>query len=332
MSSTVSGDFPDWFDRYLQSRRRLKKSPHTLAAIRSDFTVIGRHLAAGAPLGQLGVERLTGRRLEAAFARYADDYAANSYLRARSTWMQLCQWLANQQLIVGPSPMRNVEAVKPESGPPKSLTFDQFQDLLGAVDQVNAPPQSWPELEKAIILLGVLAGPREAELRALNIGDIRMSEQGPVLHIHGKGNKRRQVPVEVAALAILGSYLQTRERLFGATRRRGDPEEPLTRFAPTDPLFVGSDGQRLTRGSMQYRMVRAFSRAGITRPEGALMHTLRHSYATALADAGIDTYKLRALLGHESLNSTQRYIAAAGQDHRSAAAANSLYRLVNEPE
>ena len=97
------------------------------------------------------------------------------------------------------------------------------------------------------------------------------------------------------------------------------------------PLFVGSDGDRITRGTQQYRVLRAFRRdAGIDadRARGALVHGLRHTFATELANADVSVYTLMKLLGHESMVTSQRYVTAAGTETRTAAAQNTLYDLL----
>jgi site-specific recombinase XerD len=67
---------------------------------------------------------------------------------------------------------------------------------------------------------------------------------------------------------------------------------------------------------------RAFRRSGIdaARAPGALVHALRHTFATELANAGVSLYALMNLLGHESMTTSQRYVTAAGTDTRAAAA------------
>ena len=77
------------------------------------------------------------------------------------------------------------------------------------------------------------------------------------------------------------------------------------------PLFVGADGG-ITRGTLQYRVLRAFRRAGIDadRARGALVHGLRHTFATELANADVSVYTLMKLLGHDSMVTSQRNITA----------------------
>ena len=84
------------------------------------------------------------------------------------------------------------------------------------------------------------------------------------------------------------------------------------------------------RGTLQYRVLRAFRRAGIDtdRSRGALVHGLRHTFATELANADVSVYTLMKLLGHESMVSSQRHVTAAGAETRAAAAKNKLYDLL----
>jgi site-specific recombinase XerD len=90
------------------------------------------------------------------------------------------------------------------------------------------------------------------------------------------------------------------------------------------------DGQRISRETLQYRVLRAFKRAGVgaQRPDGALLHAFRHTFATELANADVNVYTLRDLLGHASIATSQRYVEAAGAETRSAAAKNPLYAVV----
>ena len=93
---------------------------------------------------------------------------------------------------------------------------------------------------------------------------------------------------------------------------------------------MGADGERITRGTLQYRVLRAFRRAGIVagRARGALVHGLRHAFATEFANAEVSVYTLMKLLGHDSMVTSQRYVTAAGTETRTAAAQNKLYGLL----
>lgn len=96
-------------------------------------------------------------------------------------------------------------------------------------------------------------------------------------------------------------------------------------------MFVNLTGTRLTQGTLQYRVQRAYRRAGIEaeRTAGALTHALRHTFATTMAsNPTITVHKLAKMLGHESIATTQRYTEAAGAITRHAAATNPHYKLL----
>ena len=134
----------------------------------------------------------------------------------------------------------------------------------------------------------LLAGLRADELRQADIGDIRTTDDGSaVMHVNGKGGKERSVPIEAVLLAIIAVYLTSRAVRFpAATRRKADVAgSVLSRWPVRSPLFVGRDGERITRGTVQSRIKRAFKRAGPDAQPvpGALVHGLRHTYATGIS-------------------------------------------------
>jgi integrase/recombinase XerC len=201
-----------------------------------------------------------------------------------------------------------------------------------AQDHGSKRQTDWVERDLAIILTALLAGLRAEELRQTNVGDIRTSDHGTaVIHIKGKGGKERSVPIEAELLSVLESYLDSRAlRLPDAETRRAASGSGLARWSARSPLFVGRDGQRITAGTLQSRIKRAFKRAGPNAQPvaGALVHGLRHTYATELASADVSVYTLMKLLGHESMTTSQRYVTAAGTETRSAAAQNPLYAFI----
>jgi integrase/recombinase XerC len=120
--------------------------------------------------------------------------------------------------------------------------------------------------------------------------------------------------------------------LSATSKRRSSPGGGLAAWSSAAPLFVGADGERITRGTLQNRVLRAFRRAGIDadRARGALVHGLRHTFATEPANADVSVYTLMKLLGHESMVTSQRYVTAAGTETRTAAAQNKLYGLLEQ--
>jgi integrase len=92
---------------------------------------------------------------------------------------------------------------------PKGLGADTISELLRVIDEVRGSGRhsEWAERDRAIVLTAVLAGLRADELMRANVGDIRPADDGGVIHVRGKGNKDRRIPLEQALIHELELYL-----------------------------------------------------------------------------------------------------------------------------
>lgn len=324
---------PGWFADFLADRAIRKPSPHTSKAYRQDFQAIAVSMSGSADtVSDLHIHELTKDRLRSAFAAYADTHSAASIRRCWSTWNTLCTYLFTAELLDA-NPMPLIGRPKVPKSLPKSYPASAVTDVVAAIDADHGSTRAsdWPERDRAIVFTSLLAGLRADELLNANVGDIRRTDDGAVLHVRGKGNKDRRLPIGPELLDVLDDYLRTRAIRFPQTRRRASSTKAPGSFSPTAPLFVGADGGRITRGTLQYRILRAFKKAGINgeRASGALVHGLRHTFATELANANVSVYTLMKLMGHESMVTSQRYVDGAGTETRAAAELNPLYGLLS---
>ena len=208
---------PAWFRAFLTDRATRKPSLHTLEAYRHDFDAIAA-LVVGDPdrIRALTPRSITKDTMRQAFAAYADSHAAASIRRCWSTWNTLCSYLFTADLLRA-NPMDVVGRPKPAKTLPRSLPPTAAQALLAAIDAPasNKRRTDWPERDRAIVLTALLAGLRAQELRGANIGDLRATDDGgAVLHVRGKGNKDRPVPIEAGLFDVLSTYLATRVLRF----------------------------------------------------------------------------------------------------------------------
>ena len=266
---------------------------------------------------------ITTDSMRTAFAQYAKTHEAATIQRCWSTWNVLCTFLYTSELIAA-NPMPLVGRPKLAKTLPKALPADSVAALLAALNSDPEPRRrtDWVERDRALILTALLAGLRADELLRANVGDLRRTDDGAVIHVRGKGGKDRRIPIEPALVAVLEHYLDSRIMRFPATAKQRSPGGGLAAWPATAPLFVGVDGDRISRGTLQYRVLRAFRRAGVDagRARGALVHGLRHTFATELANSDVSVYTLMKLLGHESMATSQRYVTAAGTETRAGAA------------
>ncbi len=169
---------------------------------------------------------------------------------------------------------------------PGYLPIDESEALLRA--SVPATPAG--ARDRAILELLYATGVRVAELAGLDVGDVDLREA--MVRVLGKGGKERVVPMGQKAVAALRAYLG-----------QGGAEDGPERSAGA--LFLNRRGGRLTPRSVR-RIVRARARAaGLSRRTSP--HTLRHTFATHLLDAGADLRLIQELLGHARLGTTQKY-------------------------
>jgi integrase/recombinase XerC len=277
---------PEWFAAFLADRGTRKPSTHTMKAYRQDFDAIAILIVGSdKDLSAMSLGHIMTEAMRSAFAQYAEAHEAALIQRCWSTCNVLCTFLYTSELIPA-NPMPLVGRPKIAMTLPKGLPPNSVQALLAAIDsEPKRRASDWVERDRALILTSLLAGLRADELLRANIGDVRRSDSGAVIHVRGKGGKDRRIPVELPLVEVLEAYLNSRAVRFPSTAKRRSPRgSGLAAWPPTAPPFVGSDGDRITRGTLQYRVLRAFRRAGIDadRARGALVHGLRHTFATEL--------------------------------------------------
>lgn len=139
---------------------------------------------------------------------------------------------------------------------------------------------------RAILMLIYSSGLRLMEAARLKVTDID-SKRMLVRIKQGKGRKDRYTILSKTALKVLREY--------------------WSQYRPKEWLFEGRlPGRPLTGRSIQKVLIKAKKLAGIKKP--ATVHTLRHSFATHLLEAGTNLYHIQLLLGHRSLNTTTIYL------------------------
>ncbi len=134
-------------------------------------------------------------------------------------------------------------------------------------------------------------GLRVSELVALNAGDVDL--RAGLVRPFGKRGKERQVPLGEGVHETLSAYLAQARPLL------------LAHKPPTPALFVTRHGGPMTRQHFLVLVKTYAQEAGIARPISP--HALRHSFATHLLSGGADLRAIQEMLGHASVQTTQRY-------------------------
>jgi integrase/recombinase XerD len=181
-----------------------------------------------------------------------------------------------------------IDLGKPRSAKlPTTLTVTEIERLLAAPNLNTAEGLR----DQAMLELMYGSGMRVSELVAMKVADIDM--EANVVRPFGKGSKERQVPLgEVSRASLMKYLLEARSRLMG--------NKPMTPY-----IFVTDRGVPMTRTHFWFLIKRYGAIAQITKT--ITPHTLRHSFATHLLSGGADVRAIQEMLGHASVETTQRY-------------------------
>jgi site-specific recombinase XerC len=175
---------PEWFAAFLADRGTRKPSLHTLKAFRQDFDAIATLVAGdAAAVARMPLADITTDAMRTAFAQYAERHEAASIQRCWSTWNVLCTFLYTSELIVA-NPMPLVGRPKLAKTLPKALPTNSVVALLATLKEDPQPRRrsDWIERDRALILTAPLAGLRADELLRANVGDLRRTDDGAVIH------------------------------------------------------------------------------------------------------------------------------------------------------
>lgn len=169
---------------------------------------------------------------------------------------------------------------------PEVLSTAEVDMLEAAIDL-----SKWEgHRNKAIIEVLFSCGLRVSELVGLKLSDLYLEEK--FIHVVGKGKKERLVPISDCAIADLEMWFIDRN---------------LMKIKPGEEyyVFLNRRGAHLTRTMVLIMIKRLGIDAGINKTISP--HTLRHSFATALLEGGADLRVIQAMLGHESIGTTEIY-------------------------
>ena len=169
---------------------------------------------------------------------------------------------------------------------PEVLTLEEVDRLQQAIDLSKWEGQR----NKAIIEVLYSCGLRVSELVTLKPSDLYLDEQ--FLRVTGKGQKTRLVPISPVAIKQLQLWFVDRNAM---SIKPGEE----------DYVFLNRRGAHLTRTMILIMIKRLGQEAGIAKTISP--HTLRHSFATSLLEGGADLRSIQAMLGHESIGTTEIY-------------------------
>lgn len=277
------GDFLD----YLTYERNV--SPNTISAYRDDlesFTAFlcNDYFTMGRDQLELArVDHLTVRSYLAHLSRR--KLARASVARHLSALRSFFKYLVREGAVEA-NPARSVTTPKREKHLP---TVMQPSDVALLLEQPDRSGNPLGLRDAAFLELLYASGLRIGELVGIEIDDLELRAR--LVKVRGKGSKERIVPFGTKAETALRAWLAVRTDLVS------DVDEQA--------VFVNYRGKRITTRSVR-RLFDTYLKQAALRA-GISPHTMRHSFATHLLNAGADLRGIQELLGHASLSTTQKY-------------------------
>ncbi|MFN8635212.1 MAG: tyrosine-type recombinase/integrase [Chloroflexota bacterium] len=316
----------DTFLQFLAAERRL--SPNTLAAYRNDLRQFEVYLAARQhdPLG-IGATNGTGtngtgivapadptiasrEQVAGFFLSLREDkgYSAATIARKMAAVKSMFHYLTRQGAVTT-NPAADLGSPEVKKPLPRAISVDDVDRLMRQADK-KATPEGLRD--RAMLHLLYATGMRVSELVTLDLNDVDFDKAG--VRCVGRGLRVRNLPLDNRTLIVLRDYL---ERARPQLLRPG---------APTQALFLNHRGQRLTRQGFWLIMKAVARESGVT--SEVTPHTLRHSFAAHKLSDGLALPKLRELLGHANISTTQIYTQVKTDTPRPLVAAHAHPRLV----
>ena len=288
-SAAASPAIADVAEFLLYLEKEKNQSPHTVKAYSRDLvafcTFCDRYYSgrwSWATVDRAGFRGFLGELGRRGLAK-------RSAARALSAVRSLYRYLQTHHDLTAAG-ARGARVPKLDKRLPTYLDREKTEALFAWAEERAGNGGFLEARDLAMLELFYSTGMRLSELAGLSRDDVDLlSDQAKV---RGKGRKERIVPVGSRAVAALRRYLRLRDEVPGDTA------------ADRRAVFVSVRGRRLPPRSIQRLVHRMFAAVG---GDGLRVHSLRHTFATHLLDAGADLRAVQELLGHASLSTTQIY-------------------------
>lgn len=262
------------FIRYLEVENDASK--HTLRAYKKDLDSFSEYVGEK----ERDIEMIDVRGFIA--SQISNGLSKTTAARRLASVRSFLNYLCREGFIRS-NPAKLVTNPKTEKRLPNFLSVDDVFTLIEKPDGIGFLYAR----DRAILELLYSSGLRVSEIAQLNVDDINTKEG--LVKVRGKGKKERILPIGSKAIDAIKTYVVEKMLL---KKKEG-------------AMFLNRSGSRLTDRGVR-RMVVKYSRMiGINGQIGP--HTLRHTFASHLLQAGADLRVIQELLGHSSLSTTQKY-------------------------
>ncbi len=278
------------FKKYLIGEK--DASPNTVSAYLNDLTQFEAFLLETGHAcnnSEIQIDQVDRLALRSFMSRlYEKSNSGTSMGRKLSTLSSFFKFLCREGYIKT-NVAKTIPVPKKINKLPSHLSVDEVFRLLEL-----PKPESFPGTrDRAILEIFYGTGIRVSELVGLSPDDLKLEQRN--VKVLGKGKKERILPLGKQSTEILKSYLQFRTKYI-----KNKKVEP----APS-ALFLNQRGQSISVRGVR-KIISQYIRTN-NFPENISPHSLRHTFATHMLEAGADLRAIQEMLGHASLSTTQKY-------------------------
>lgn len=269
----------DIFKQYIDYLKIDKRaSQNTILSYQSDLLMLEEYLNGKEPIS-------LSRNDIVSFLKVRSDNGISTRTNAHTITIlrDFYKFLIKQSYIKS-NPMDMIDSPKMYKKLPKALSVEEVDKLLNI--KLQTP---YDYRNKAMLELMYATGMRISELINLKLTDIDFENE--TIRVLGKGSKVRQVPIGEYAMKYLNIYIKYYRSYFVKET--------------SDYVFLSVRGDKMTRQAFFKILKQIARKQGIDTDFSP--HTIRHSFATHMLEAGADLRSIQELLGHESISTTQIY-------------------------
>ncbi len=282
----------DKFITHLRVERNF--SPHTLVGYEGDLKSFINFLKRDNIDSLNKIDRLQVRKFLAHLA--GKNLEKSTIARKLSSIRSFFGYLTREK-IIAQNPTIHIPTPKRMKRVPSFLDLHEVKLLLALPNRRTLLGLR----DRAILEVLYGSGLRVSELVSLNVSDIDLL--GGMIKVKGKRSKERLVPIGEIGLNSIQGYLKMRQLPGKPAFFKNRNFQDLS--YNKEPLFLNFQGSRLNAQSINRLVHKYIKLASIKK--GVSPHTLRHTFATHLLDAGCDLRAVQEMLGHVSLSTTQIY-------------------------
>jgi len=276
------------FMNYLKAQRNY--SDNTVAAYRRDLVQFFKLLKE--QLDLTAYKEVGRLEMRAFISELQSNGNASTTIARKVTAIRAFYNYLTQQGVLQTNPLASLFSIKVTKGLPDFLSHSKLEKLL----EPDFADSFQGKRDKALLEVFYSTGMRLSEVANLNLEDIDSSAM--TVKFQAKGKKYRILPIGGKALSSLKDYYSHRQLHLDRNREAGKKIDPQA-------IFLNRFGRRLSTRNMRNLIKRHLAK--VSDNPRVSPHTLRHSFATAMLDAGADLIAIKELLGHSSLSTTQKY-------------------------